>query len=581
MKLRRIIFSASIRVGWLLHFLFFATKLTIVYGQPITTGSPQLEEAYRRAQLLNVSSARHSFMIRPVSLDISDSAAGDPSRIYNLFNEKDSLANKEIGAFNFWNGRGHVKILPASAQTQFNSTHPYGWGDGSMIPNSGYQHLISGGFYGKLGPLTVQLKPEWSYAENKDFEGFPRNYPSQVWIDRNYYWFRSDNPSRFGTDTYDRKTLGNSFVRLNVSKLSLGVSNENIWWGPGQFNALIFSGNPRGFQHLTINTTSPLKTWLGRFEGQIIAGRLESSGFTPEPDLLQDVNFLDEWRYMSGITLVYSPKWLDFLYLGFSRTFQVYNTSLLTFSDYFPYLEPFQKEKIAFQNGSGSSGYDSKGNDQQVGVSLRLLFREAKAEAYFEYGRRDHALNWRDFIMSPDHARAFLFGFSKLFTIEGNELMQVRFEATQSQESINIMVRYGGEEGGQSWGQHTPILQGSTHYGQQLGNGVGPGNNVQTLEVAWVKDVRKLGVMLERLEHQMDFFNRAFRDSDPARPWVDVSTGLVGHWRFNRLLVNGRMQFIKSLNYQWQQGELLPGGQNARGVDRFNFHFYGGVSYLF
>ena len=551
----------------------------LLLGQPLPTNLPVFEESLRRAHLLGIVDSGYSFMIRP-SYPSDLAKKGESYDPYRMLARKDS-AKSSKASISFLKNKGRLMLLPPSYQLQFNSKHPYGWGDGGMINNRGYQHLISGGAYGEIGPLKVQFRPEWSYAQNKDFELFPRDYSSQAWVDRNYYWFRSDNPSRFGTTSYDRKTLGNSFVRINFSKLSLGVSNENIWWGPGQFNALIFSNNPRGFQHLTLNTTSPLKTWFGNFEGQIIAGKLESSGFTPEPGIMQDVNFLDEWRYLSGITLVYSPKWLSFLHLGFSRTFQSYNSSLNSFTDYFPYFEPFQKEKVTFNGGGGSADYDSEGVDQQVGLSLRLLFKRSKAEAYFEYGRRDHALNWRDFVMSPDHARAFLFGFSKLFRIRNQEHIQVRFEATQTQESINIMVRYGGEEGGQSWGQHTPILQGSTHYGQQLGNGVGPGNNAQTLEVAWVKDIRKVGIMFERLEHQMDFFNRAFRDGSPARPWVDVSTGLVGHWQFNRLVANARIQFIRSLNYQWQQGFVYPGGQNARGVDRFNLHSYMGVTYLF
>ena len=41
-----------------------------------------------------------------------------------------------------------------------------------MIPNRGYQHIMSGGIYAEIGPLSIQLKPEHLFSQNKDFEGF-------------------------------------------------------------------------------------------------------------------------------------------------------------------------------------------------------------------------------------------------------------------------------------------------------------------------------------------------------------------------------------------------------------------------
>ena len=41
-----------------------------------------------------------------------------------------------------------------------------------MVPNRGYQHILSAGIYAEIGPLSIQLKPEYLYSENKDFEGF-------------------------------------------------------------------------------------------------------------------------------------------------------------------------------------------------------------------------------------------------------------------------------------------------------------------------------------------------------------------------------------------------------------------------
>ena len=43
----------------------------------------------------------------------------------------------------------------------------------AMIPAKGYQTLLSAGLYAKYGVLSVQLKPEYVYAANPNFEIFP------------------------------------------------------------------------------------------------------------------------------------------------------------------------------------------------------------------------------------------------------------------------------------------------------------------------------------------------------------------------------------------------------------------------
>ncbi len=569
--LKDLVLSTRNRIGLLIILLAVFFEPSKCYGQPLPIDLPIFNESVRRAQLMGQVDKSSSLMIRPSMPLQSDSAHGEYTfdRIISGFKSPGVTSSKK-----YLNGKGVFRILPASYQTQLNSNHPYGWGDGSMINNRGYQHTVNAGIYNQIGPLSIQLRPEWIYAQNKAFDGFPEEFPAYYLNIRRSFWVTADPPERFGTKAYSRGLLGQSYLKFNIKPISFGLSNENIWWGPGQFNALIFSNNARGFNHFTINSTKPVHTFLGHFEGQLLIGKLMPPDFDPNYGRLE-LKKNPDWRYLSAVNVTYSPRWVPGLYFSFMRTFQIYKGDLGNkLKDYLPILDAFQKETVGLSE-------DQKNRSQQVAVSLRWLFDAAQTEIYFEYGRRDHSLNWRDFIMSPDHARAYLWGFNKLFKTSKSAFIQVRFEAVQTQQSVNIMVRYLDEGGGQSWGSHSPVANGFSNFGQQLGNGVGPGNNSQTLEVAWVKDIRKLGVIFERLDHQMDFFNIAFRDSSPARPWVDISTGLVGNWRFNRLVANAKIQFIKSLNYQWQQDFTYPGGQNAKGVDRFNLHSYMGVSYVF
>ena len=49
-----------------------------------------------------------------------------------------------------------------------------------MIPNKGYQHIISPGFF-RAGPLSIQFKPEHHFSENKNFDGFWEGHYPVIW----------------------------------------------------------------------------------------------------------------------------------------------------------------------------------------------------------------------------------------------------------------------------------------------------------------------------------------------------------------------------------------------------------------
>ena len=168
----------------------------------------------------------------------------------------------------------------------------------------------------KSGRLSIQLKPEYLYSQNKDFEGFgegPNGHYSVIWAKRYNLWNKIDMPERFGEKSISKTLIGQSSIRLNFKGLSLGVSNENIWWGPSIRNSIMMSNHARGFKHITFNTTKPLKTKIGNFEWQVISGRLESSGYLPAGSDFQNAGTniyvpkinqegrTDDWRYLTRL----------------------------------------------------------------------------------------------------------------------------------------------------------------------------------------------------------------------------------------------------------------------------------------
>jgi hypothetical protein len=556
--------------------IFVSTLYKEVIAQSLPVGTVGLEDYYRRIQLLGELDSSVSFSVRPLF-------PASSFHVNNVF-DPDSTLNtngyfKSSGPLRFLKGLGEFQILPFSWQQQYNSNHPYGWNDGSMIPSTGYQTMFSGGFFVKVGPLTIQLRPEFVYAQNKSFDGFYYNGRSDREL-QGYYNFYNllDAPERFGNSSYNKVNWGQSSIRLTFGPASIGLSNENIWWGPGIQNALLFTNNAAGFKHLTLNTVRPIKTPIGSFEAQIIAGRLENSGITPlEKTILSTGNnvfipYNPDTRYLSGFNINYQPKWVPGLFLGFTRDFVSYESDVNSFKDYFPFFFPVQKKT------TGTIG-DPFDRDQRLSMYARWIFQKAHAEVYFEYALNDNSYNYRDFIGSPDHSRAYVFGITKMipFNHKKDEFIQINGEIDQLSQSPDRLVRPAG-----GFYQHYQVRQGYTNLGQVLGAGTGSGGNLQFLNVSWVKGLKKLGLNVERYEHNADFYdNEIFDLNGQSRRWVDYAIGAQGVWDYKNFIFSAKLQGIKSLNYQWRMKDYTPDEYYIPHNDVLNLHGEIGLTFRF
>lgn len=531
----------------IVFFFTFSSALGL-FGQSLPAGYPVVEDYLRRSQLLGKFDSTVSFLVRPLY----------PTEIANvsgMFALIDSLEGHTVQTgsriASILSKKGTISLLPLILQTEWNHRFPYPTAS-QHIPNRGWQTYASAGMYLEAGPLEVQFQPEFVWAQNKYY-----NPGSNKSIYTEY-------EERFGQGAYRRVLPGQSSVRLNAGAFSFGYSTENIWWGPGQFNALLFSNNAFGFEHLTINTRRPAKTFLGFFETQIIAGYLKGSEFRSNVSIIHPTRYKDEARYLNGFIVSYQPKWVPGLSVGLSRVFQQYvSFRSNTLNGYLPIFAPFQKVNAGFDN-------DADGRDQQATVFFRWVLPAAQTEFYFEYGRRDHEATWRGVLLNPEHARAFLFGLNKLIPVSNEAHIQMRFELFHQQESINILARYDGFIGQSNWGGHIPLINGFTHRGQMLGPGIGPGSNVQTLETAWVKGIKKIGLRFDRLNRYQDVFVKRYNDLTPEQRWVDLALGTIVEWKFNRFIISSNMTFIQSLNYQWQM-ESNSSQVAPKGRDLVNF----------
>jgi hypothetical protein len=550
-------------------YIFVFCFITQLKGQDLIQNNNKFQEYLRLTQLENgFDSLQNSFNQRPFKAE----------KLNNLITP--IFKNNQDKEFR----KVELIFLPLFQSIKYNSHRPYGWGDGPMIPNKGLQYYGTLGFYSKVFFLNIQIQPEFVFAQNLSYQGFNDKFNIDVIRARFRIYNFGDYPERYGKSEYTNIYWGQSKFTAQFGAFEAGVSTQNIWWGPGQWNTLIFSNNAQGFPHLTINTVKPAKTFLGNFEGQVLSGRLENSGFSPTQ--YEELNnrffrqFTGDWRYLNAINISYNPKWIPGLFIGATRTYQQYNANRGNkFSDYLPIFNVITKERI-FEEVGNTVEFDNEGRDQQISVYGRLMNQRAKAEVYFEYGRRDHAFNWREAVLNPEHARAYVIGFNKLFKLPNNEkLIQVRAEITHQQESVNRFIRYPGLLGGQSWHTHSRA-RGFSNYGQAMGVGIGIGSNVQTIEVSMVEKFDKMGIFFERLENNQDFYYRAFGQQNERQPWIDFSMGFLFDKQWNNLILSSRFQFINGKNYQWQ---LDPSStpEFPKGENLFSIYAKTSIIYIF
>lgn len=550
--------------------VWVAAGTAVLHAQTIPVGFPVLEDYYRRQQLLGKVDSAISFSIRPLTAQALHQHEylhyPDESRTDVVWQSDD--------------GHGYVQLLPVVWQNQLNTAYPYGWNDGPMIPAQGIQTYLSTGFFAKYRWLSVQFRPELVSAQNRVYEGFGgEDGPDQNWY--RYRGNRIDLPELFGNGSYTKAFLGQSSVRLTLDPVSVGFSTENLWWGPGLHNSILMSNTAPGFAHVTLNTSKPIKTYIGSFEFQIVGGHLQKSGYPPS--LLGDTathqqyarNKPEGWRYFSGITFNYQPKWTPGLFFGFMRT---YNTNQKDMGSglryYAPFLEAFSKTKIAVD----SSADDGIPRDQMLSFYFRYVVPKAQVEFYGEYAKNDHNWDGRDGMLQLDHTRAYTFGLRKLVPLRNRwgGYLQLAGEVTQIAVSNTRGIRSAGP-----WYVHSGVLDGYTNRGQLLGAGIGVGSNSQTVQASWVNGLKQLGVQVQRLVHDEDYavtYLNNFRNN-----WVDASVAAYGTWDYKQFIFNAHLQYIHAYNYQYnfKAAEDRSDYWGFDPQDKNNLHLKLGVMYRF
>ncbi|MBY0479900.1 MAG: capsule assembly Wzi family protein [Chitinophagaceae bacterium] len=495
------------------------------FSQSVPIGQIGTDDMLRVLQLTGKMDESNSFTARPFFYH-----KGIERK--NLLNLIDSSNGFELAEHSLSKGKIQFAILPTGFTTKYNSHHPYGWNDQGMIMAKGIQTSLTAGAYAKIGPLSIQLQPEFVYAANNAYD-----------ITQGY----GSNSGK----SFSKFFPGQSSIRLNLGAVSIAASTENLWWGPGQFSSLLMSNNAPGFQHLSFHTNRPLKTPIGSFEWQLVVGKFdEDTTAANENNFMKPLNPRNESRYFNGIVLTYQPKWMEGFFLGLTRMDHLYSsdqqrTKGSFIQKYLPVL--------AWASSDSNALASSIPNDGAISLFTRWILPKHKIEFYLEYGYNDFKANFRDFSSNPNHSSAFIAGFKKIIELKNNQLLDISGEITHMAQTTSYIVRNSG-----NWYEHGQVTQGLTYQNQIVGAGSGKGNNVQTIQVKKIKGFDYLGIKFQRIQQDP----KALVGSQNLigmreNQWNDLSLGLLAQKRWNKFLLNGETQFVRSHNYGWEKGNVF------------------------
>ena len=549
---------------WCRAFLITISSLRIflLEAQEVNLNNIALIDAKRITTLLDTNKNLHSYTIRNSSVDFN----------------ANQLSWKKI----------KINTLSAYSIIQENSNLPLGYNDGVMHPSVGKQRYYNVQLGVQWGKFTLQLAPEKVVAENfavdglaNDFDGTANGNPGNFW--RRYYEISEnviENPNRHFTEKSDQNFIGQSSLKFHTKNWSLGVSNENLWWGPGVHYSLVLTNNAPGFLHYTIETNKPIQTFLGTLEAQFIGGSLQNGFLKPSEN---NNPFAAQWyipkdtnnRYVTGMIITLNPKWTKNLFIGISNMAYIYERDMNGLEDATPLTNFTKFTQLKKRPALGA-------------VFLRYALPKDHAEVYFEYGRNDRGATPIN-ILYDSVATGYVGGIRKLFLLPNSQkfgAISLNIEVVQLKlPQANLIWNASLVAKQSSWYTNSQVRQGYTNRGQILGSNVGPGGSGQTIHLAWVKGFNKIGLGVERLSHNKDFyyynyFNGLTYPGPNFKYWSDFTYTLYARLKFGNFILSSELKKTESYNYLWTK--LGSGGlYGPSDTDRFNTQLNFSLRYLF
>lgn len=431
-----------------------------------------------------------------------------------------------------------ITLLDTDLRSVFNSRYPRHGNDAQLWAGRGFSADAYAGIRVTWGPLTAVLDPAVSFAQNRSFDQAP---DSARGVNRGglssfaYPWQQGsiDWPERFGDAAFTTVDWGQSGLRADLRAFTVAVSTENMWWGPAARNPILMSNSAPGFPHLDLGTGRPAWIGAGQAEIRVIWGRLSES---PYFDTIPD----NDTRLFAGLVIGFRPRWIPGLTLGVGRSFYQTWDSIGLEDAFAIFQTPF---KAGVADSANPTGNDRR--DQLLAFNARWTLPVAGFEAYVEWARNDHNWDLRNFLIEPDHSRAYTIGFQQLLPGPGGRV-RLRGEWTTLGRPATVLVRATP-----TYYVHHIARQGYTHRGQLLGASIGPGSQSQWLALDRFDHRGRVGAFVQRIRFDDDMYWTYYITNAVGgnrRHQTELTTGLGALRFFGPLDISATVVLSRELN---------------------------------
>ncbi|WP_436515447.1 capsule assembly Wzi family protein [Ekhidna sp. To15] len=405
---------------------------------------------------------------------IINSYAADSALSWDLWNGQFDISNK---------GEDYIEVLDPFMKMGYISEVPNHYNDGAVWEGKGFNSSLNFGFTGRKGMLSFTFAPVVYYAQNQDF--YIPSVPSTKSQFSYPFERRIDWVLRYGDQSVNRFNLGQSEIRLLYKKMTIGLSTQNMIWGPAQVSPVIMSNNAAGVPHLDIGTAKPIDTKFGKFEFKVFWGFMDESDYF-------DTDEANDKRYLTGAVFGFQPKFAEGLSLGINRV--LYRDM---FDGDFKPVDLF----AAVWGQISNPDLPNDDYDQMLSLTVSWKFKEYGFETFLEFARNDYPGVIIDFFEQPDRTRGVTMGFVKSFDLKNGNLFRVVYEHTK----LNKIKLSAVASGHAAYYVHGQVDNGYTNDGQIMGSYIGPGSNANHFKFQLYTPKGRIGFNIDRVRFNDDY----------------------------------------------------------------------------
>jgi hypothetical protein len=225
-----------------------------------------------------------------------------------------------------------------------------------------------------------------------------------------------EHPFKYMNDaTIDDKSRNLGFRKadfyLHYKGVGLGISNDNMWWGPGLQSSLVMTNNTSPFKQFVIGTITEQRLKNIGLMGKYTFSRLnKKTGWEAVylTSLSGQISFYNDQIFTFGFSRNYLTGGVD---VGYEWTKE--DAQKIIFEGVF--IKNLEKLDYTI------AGHDPW--DQTISTWFDITFPKNNLKLYLEIGFNDNRYNLWDFIVHPDHSMASIIGFRKYGLLKNKNLV--------------------------------------------------------------------------------------------------------------------------------------------------------------